>query len=147
MTIVMMFVAVISLLGVGLLAQSKLDLQVTSAVRSYDMMFNLGDGGSFIAFNEIKNQNSMMTYDGSVKTMYVVKEKQEKEAGEYDAMVKLCGVEMDPDSIPGWEPGTYFNELWLAEGQGRRSQDLFGAGTGTPVSVVTIAASKLKRKD
>ncbi len=145
--IVMMFLAVISLLGVGLLVQSKLDLQVTSSIKSYEKMFGLGDGAATIAYNNIKKQDSLMTYDGSVQSQYVVQNHEEKGAGKFDSIVKLCGVDTDPQSIPGWEVGSYFNELWLAEGQGKRREDLFGKDSGVPTSIVRIATSKLKRKD
>lgn len=145
--IVMMFIAVISILGVGLLAQSRMDLQITSSIRSYEKMFHLGDGGATIAFNNISNKNTMVTYEGEEKVEYLVQDKEEKEAGKYDALVKLCGIDNDPQNIPGWEVGSYFRELWMAEGKGKRETDLFGAGTGTPTSVVVVAASKLKRTD
>lgn len=145
--IVMLFLAVISLLGVGLLVQSRLDLNVTSSIRSYEKMFGLGDGGATIAYDNIKKQDSLMTYDGSIKSQYIVQDKSEKDAGAFDSLIKLCGVDTDPQSIPGWEVGTYFNELWMAEGQGKRRQDLFGKDSGTPMSIVRIATSKLKRKD
>lgn len=145
--IVMMFIAVISIMGVGLLAQSRMDLRITSSLKSYEKMFNLGDGGATIAFNNIRRQNYMMTFDGSTKVKYLIQDRPEKEAGKYDSVIKLCGVDTDPQSVTGWEVGSYFNELWTAEGRGKRTGNLFGEDTGTPTSVVTIAASKMKRKD
>ncbi|MGO9566850.1 MAG: PilX N-terminal domain-containing pilus assembly protein [Desulfomonilaceae bacterium] len=52
--IVLLFLAVISFLGVGLMQMSRLDLQFTGAVKNYNKLFNLADGACGIAFNDLK---------------------------------------------------------------------------------------------
>jgi hypothetical protein len=63
--IVLMVLAVISLLGVGLLTQSRLDVRLTSAIKSYDKMFSLADGASAIAFNDITYRDREWEYSGA----------------------------------------------------------------------------------
>ncbi len=55
--IVLLFLGVISLLGVGLMQMSRLDLQFTGAIKNYNKLFNLADGACGIAFNDLKNSN------------------------------------------------------------------------------------------
>jgi hypothetical protein len=52
--IILLFLAVTSLLGVGLLQMSRLDLQFTGAVKNYNKLFNLADGACSMAFNDLK---------------------------------------------------------------------------------------------
>ncbi len=57
--IVLMILAVVSLIGIGLLTQSRMDVQLTSAIRSQDKLFNLADGAASIAFQDA----SVFTHD------------------------------------------------------------------------------------
>ncbi|MGB6065138.1 MAG: hypothetical protein WBG50_10030 [Desulfomonilaceae bacterium] len=52
--IVLLFLGVISLLGVGLMEMSRLDLQFTGAIKNYNKLFNLADGACGMAFNDMK---------------------------------------------------------------------------------------------
>lgn len=62
--IVLMILAVVSLIGVGLLTQSRMDVQLTSAIRSQDKLFSLADGAASIAYQDI----SVFTHDIPVPT-------------------------------------------------------------------------------
>jgi hypothetical protein len=52
--LVLLFLGVISLLGVGLLQMSRLDFKFTGAVKNYNKLFNLADGSCGMAFNDLK---------------------------------------------------------------------------------------------
>jgi Tfp pilus assembly protein PilX len=56
--LVLLFLAVISLLGVGLMQMSRLDLQFTGAVKNYNKLFNLADGACAIAYEDLKGVGS-----------------------------------------------------------------------------------------
>jgi len=53
--IVLMVLGIVSLLGVTLISQSKLDLQFSSSVGNYDRMFGLADGAAAYALRSIQN--------------------------------------------------------------------------------------------
>jgi hypothetical protein len=57
--IVLMILAVVSLIGVGLLMQSKMDVRLTSAIRSHDRLFSLADGAASIGYKDV----STFTHD------------------------------------------------------------------------------------
>ncbi len=145
--IVLMFLAVVSLLGVGLLTQSRLDHKLTASIKSYYKMFSLADGGSAIAFKDLKLFSRELPYPLSsplndeghtsryyvknsagtdIKNMRVDTSRSDSEL--YLACVMLNGYSTEPADSEGWEVGTFYPEYWVGEGKGKR-RFLFG-GTG-----------------
>ena len=57
--IVLMVLAVISLIGVGLLTQSQLDVQLSSSLSSYDRLFGLADGGATLGFETVRKREDI----------------------------------------------------------------------------------------
>ena len=53
MAIVLMVLAVVSLIGVGLLTQSIIDFKFASSYKSHNTAFNLADGAASLALTRI----------------------------------------------------------------------------------------------
>lgn len=127
MAIVLMVLGVVSLIGVALLTQSRLDIQFTSSLKSYDKMFNLADGASAISFQDLWRKNRDVGYLPTDSTLGRVTLFSDQtivgvpEAGKYTAAVELSGASTDPRLSVGWESG-YFPEFWRGEGTGMRDQ-------------------------
>ncbi len=62
--IVLMVLAVVSLIGVALLTQSQLDVQLTSSMSSYDRLFGLADGGATVGFETIRQREDITETTG-----------------------------------------------------------------------------------
>ena len=155
--IVMLVLGVASLIGVALLHQTRLDIQVTSAVTSYNKLFSLADGGSAIAFKDLRDYNREFTYtEGEEKYRFVypaatswnedVAYQKLVEGGyskpiSYSAIIRLRGFTTDPTETPGWDISEYYPEFWV--GEGVSGQDTLFGGTS---STVHSAVTKFKKK-
>jgi len=135
--IVLLVLALVTLLGVGLILQSRMDLQLTASLKSYDMMFGLADGGSSVGFNHLLKYNPRAT-PGSISatwTQIVVpattldaeydstydSRKHRIVLGQYKAEVKLTGWSTDPRDSAGFDVASYYPEYWLGRGEGSRA--------------------------
>jgi hypothetical protein len=156
--IVLLFLAVLSLMGVGLLTQSRLDVRLTAAIKSYSKMFNLADGASMMAYKELKTTNQNVAFNNSMQpvTYKVVDDTNPSKfiegievpgTGKYSANTKCIGYSTDSQDTAGWEVGEYFAEFWLAEGKSERHAQLFGKNGTSPKSEVELAIVKTKRVD
>ena len=52
-----MILGVVSLIGVGLMSMSRLDIKFSAAIRNYDKMFNLADGANALAVKDLKTKD------------------------------------------------------------------------------------------
>ena len=57
MFLVVMILGVVSLIGVGLMSMSRLDIKFSAAIRNYDKMFNLADGANALAVKDLKTKD------------------------------------------------------------------------------------------
>jgi hypothetical protein len=150
--IVLLILAVTSLIGLGALTQSRLDVRMTSSISNYHMKFGLADGAATVAYYDLKMLNRDMKYDkGGQPWIYCKKgdnwdgddiKNISTKAGTYSSKVKCTGASTDPTAAPGWEIGEFYPEYWLAEGEGTRA----GAYGGV-TAYVHCAVVKLKKKN
>ena len=120
--IVLLVLALVTLLGVGLIMQYRLDLQLTSSLKSYDMMFGLADGGSSVGFNDLyRNREAAISSVTGTWTYDVVPLRTEGTLGQYRAQVRLTGYSTSPADAAGFDIGSYYPEYWLGRGEGSRT--------------------------
>ncbi len=121
--LVLMILAVVSLIGVGLITLSRMDVKFTSALNSYDKMFNLADGASTRAFYDlkIKDREQDLSFVGQSVRLDNIYQANEVAVGNYYSSLILDGYSTEPSS--GWEIGNrgYYQEYWIGEGKGKRT--------------------------
>ena len=154
--IVLLVLGLVSLLGVALIMQSRMDLQLTASLRSFDMMFGLADGGSSVCFNDLYTRNREAVIGSTTATWtYDVVPTQTVEVsrtstydsqthktvlGQYKAQVMFTGYSTNPADAAGWDVNSYFPEYWLGRGEGSRA--VFAGSLAKADSAVT----KFKKK-
>ena len=143
--LVLLVMAVISLIGVTALVQSKLDLGFATALQSYNKMFNLADGGARIALKSL-NKTNYEPYptvtDGKLSAPPVaVESKTIPNVGEYNAQLQFFSYSTAASAVPGWEGGSYYVQYWAAEGVGSKERAL-----GDAQSVVDMGAFAFSQK-
>jgi hypothetical protein len=128
--LVLMILAVVSLIGVGLIALSRVDVKFSAALKSYDKMFNLADGATTRAFYDLRKVDREGTPDmnylgsgvtGNVDSMQVYWGS-EVGVGDYYSTVLLDGYSSEPSA--GWELGKgtgYHQQFWVGQGTGKRT--------------------------
>lgn len=145
--LVLMVLAVITLLGLGLMTQTKIDNKFVGAYKSYDSMFNLADGASQLAYKwwndnkqgpqfQVKDYRgggfSISPYAGprwakadgtSVDAVYPAPSGTLWSAGSFWPVVVFLGTGENPADTAGWEAGTFVTQYWICQGIGRR-QDI-----------------------
>ena len=62
MAIVLLVLAVVSIVGVGLLTQSTMDLKFATSYKSHTTAFNLADGAASLALARVSNTGTPSTY-------------------------------------------------------------------------------------
>ncbi len=140
--IVLLVIGIISIAGVGLLIQSRLDTKFTSSLRSYDKVFNLADGGAYLAASDLANVETGaigVSGGGSTKTVYDI---EEQGIGKLTATVAIRGYNTDPMDVPGWEIGAadgFHTQHWVATGTGGTDS---GAGAQAVVQIAKIRISR-----
>jgi hypothetical protein len=144
--IVLLVVGIISVAGVGLLIQSKFDTRFTSSLRSYDKVFNLADGGSYLASEAVAyvETGPMGTSGGGISKMIYENTEDQKieDRGSWTAAVCLRGYDTRPQEISGWELGVadgFHTQHWVATGTGGKD-----GGDGAQ-AVVQIATLRINR--
>jgi hypothetical protein len=171
--IVLLILGVSSLVGVALLSRTKLDVQVSSSVSTYDRIFGAADGGSTVALMDLKTYDRTFEYnkgdtetnvppvivqgkgvdeDGNTVTSTQLKDQallpsgrapKGYDAPRYTSQVQFTGFTTDPGSFGGWEVGEFYPEYWRGEGKGKKSPGFLGTSTE---SKVHSAVTKMKRK-
>ena len=138
--LVLMILAVVSLIGVGLISLSRVDVKLTAALKGYDKVFGLADGACTRAFyymSSMGNQEEKLTFlgtgvAGTQNRLPDIYTGTEPQAGTYSASLVLEGYTTKPQ--PGWST-EYYPEYWIGEGTATR---LTGA--------LTIEASAVNMK-
>jgi hypothetical protein len=143
--IVLLVLAVTSLIGVGLLTQSRMDLKFVTSYKSHTTALNLADGAASIALTRVSFTMAPM-YEGQAtptllnKTYYAdpqyVKEAGNptgtalQDRGTYWPLMVFQGPVTDPTKMAGWELGKEGRalECWTAQGSGKR-RDTAGMAT------------------
>ncbi len=184
--IVLMILGVISLVGVALLTQSRIDTKFTAAVTAYDKTSGLADGATARALNWLENNSTewlgtidnkrivlcinphiypngkcrpcpnavqASLPDGVRQTLadneepcyyeeaIISPSPDSPRYGEWAAVLKyIPSFETDGRLMPGYEPGKYYLQYFVAEGMGRRK-----AFSGVK-SEVNVIALKITRK-
>ena len=147
--IVLMILAVVSLAGVALLTQSRLDIRLTSSIKNYDKLFSLADGGSTISFQDLRTQNRELQYPNNNQVALYTNQRvwldpgntKYSEVGTYSADGILHGYSTDPRDSQGWDVSQYYPEFWIGRGSGQRGP--FG---GTE-STVDASVKKMNRRE
>lgn len=158
--IVLLVLAVVSIVGAGLLLQSRYDEKITQAQKNYDRTFGLADGAASYAFPEILARDSVLYKGGptvvwthylgsrlpltdpnNVVTVAIQGSTGEVVVGKATARIIIEGYNTDPQEMPGWELGTaegYHVQFWVAEGTGKRES----TESIPPETAVYMAAKK-----
>ncbi|MGB6063397.1 MAG: hypothetical protein WBG50_01225 [Desulfomonilaceae bacterium] len=148
--IVLLVLAVVSLIGAGMLTQSKIDLKFATSYKSHSTAFNLADGAASLAFTRV-SFSMAPPYDGHsaptllnaqysdpqfARTAGTPSGSQLKDRGTYWPLMIFEGPITDPTKLVGQEIGREGRSLecWTAQGCGKR-QDTTG------LAVTDIAAS------
>ena len=132
--IVLLVLAVVSLVGVGMLTQSRIDLKFATSYKSHATAFNLADGAASLAYTTV-SFSFAPPYDGHsapqlLNTHYSDPQfpttagnptgSQLKDRGTYWPVMIFQGPITDPTKMPGWgfvEDGRTL-ECWTAQGCG-----------------------------
>lgn len=142
--LVLLVLAVVSLVGAGLLLQSRFDTKFTQAQKNYDRSFGMADSAASYAFPEIMAKDTVQFKGGPTvvwqKKMYLPVQPGAYSPSEVPgtaylgqaiARAIIQGYDTDPTLIAGDEIGAegYHVQFWVAEGLGVRA-----AGTGMRTS-------------
>ena len=115
--LVLLILAVISIMGAFLMTMSRLDMNLTAAVKNYDVLFNLADGACGIAFNDLRINERIPP----VPTLF--NQLPEQNIGNYSVSETLQAINVNP---AGWELGQagqgggYHQEYWTGQGIANR---------------------------
>ncbi|MEJ2718368.1 MAG: pilus assembly PilX N-terminal domain-containing protein [Deltaproteobacteria bacterium] len=134
--LVLLILAVVSLAGVALMTQSRLDIRLTSSIKNYDKMFSLADGGSTISFQDLLSHNRELQYpNNNTLALYTSQPVTGvPEAGKYSSKLILNGYSTSPQDSAGWDVSQYYPEFWIGRGKGKRN--IFGGAESTVDSSV-----------
>jgi len=147
--IVLLVLGITTLLGLGLMTQSKIDTKFVTAYKSYDSMVNVADAGARLAYRYMKDYvKEVPQFTGTIlskpipgyevprylktdgTTMKVEDyasasdtERQAtlKRAGSVQASMVYLGQDTSGKTMGGWGLGG-FTEFWIAQGIGRRQE-------------------------
>lgn len=139
--LVLLILALVTLVGAGLMAQSRMDSKYNAALRTYDKMFNLADGGAARSYGQIQVTETVGFTGESVYAD--IENATVLTVGKWEARVAIKGYSTDPQDSPGWELGTgsgFHIQFWIGEGDGSRAV----AGT-LPEATINVAAIKMAK--
>lgn len=134
MAIVLMVLAVVSLVGVGLLSQSIIDFKFASSYKSHNTAFNLADGAASLALSRVSFTLAPMYEGNAVPTLLNAKYSSPlfatqggtpngptlNDRGTYWPVMIFQGPITNPTMVPGEDPTTITIECWTAQGSGKR---------------------------
>jgi hypothetical protein len=133
--VVLLFMAVVSMLGVGLLLQTKLDVRFTSSVQGMEKIASLADAGSTTSFKTLPS--SVPATQGSNPVVYVplgsttggITSVQVPTSGTYSYYAIYVGGAPN-QLIPGYGVestgyggGSFYAAYWIGEGLGQQASD------------------------
>jgi hypothetical protein len=142
--IVLLVLAVVSLIGVGLLTQSRMDVKFATSYKSHTTAVNLADGAASLALTRVSFTMAPM-YEGQatptllnarytdpqfVRAGGTPTGTQLRDRGTYWPLMVFQGPITDPTKMAGWELGKEGRSLecWTAQGSGKR-RDTAGIAT------------------
>jgi hypothetical protein len=154
--IVLMVLAVVSLLGVGLLTQSRIDMKFVTSFKNHNTTFNLADGAASLALTRV-SFSMAPAYDGNpaptlLNATYATPQPVRasgdpsgsalSDRGTYWPLMIFRGPITDPTKMGGWELGKEGRalECWIAQGSGKRRDQRF-TGTSTTGTSTGVATS------
>jgi hypothetical protein len=157
--IVLMVLAIVSLLGVGLLTQSRIDMKFVTSFKNHNTTFNLADGAASLAFTRV-SFSMAPPYDGNpaptlLNATYTTPQPVRasgdptgsalSDRGTYWPIMIFRGPITDPTKMAGWELGKEGRSLesWVAQGSGKRRDQRF-TGTSTTGTSSGIATSNVE---
>ncbi len=119
LVMVMGILAILSLLALGLLHQSRSDTVFTRAITTSQHSFGLADSGISVALGKLNTwskeiQNEKWTGQMILKKLSLHPIK--TPTGTYEALGYFKGY--DKSKGTGWDSGSFYNEFWLLEGRG-----------------------------
>lgn len=143
--VVLLFLGIVSMIGAGLMLQSRLDVQFTSAVKGVDTQGSIADNAASIAFKKIpfsvpSSGASVVATDSGVSRQQIQK------VGSYSWRVIYVDRAPSTPYTAGFEMaaggggsygGNYYAAYWVAEGTGRT------AGSGDAEARVQMGVVKL----
>lgn len=146
--VVLLILAVLSLLGAGLMVQSRYDTKFNRAQGSHDKMVNLADGAARVALFGVTYETPG-AYSGEPATVKVDPPNTSSEPwntqgriGAWQAKAWYLGSTMNPQDMAGWEIGTgFYAQYWVAQGAGNRP-DL---GSDKALSTIQVAGIKFTK--
>jgi hypothetical protein len=123
--IVLLVLAVVSIVGVGLLTQSTMDLKFATSYKSHAAAFNLADGAASLAFTGVPNTTAPKYLGYPVPTPPLNNANYGNvtplgERGTYLPVLIFQGPITDPRLLTKEELGQFYLESWTAKGIGRR---------------------------
>ena len=157
--IVLMVLAVVSLIGVALLTQSQLDVQLSSSLSSYDRLFGLADGAATIGFENIRKTEDVPVVEGRRYQIYPTSKDitvasgsesfKSVDSGCAEGDPEICFQShaglgcyaalvlplTDGECCPGFECPSYKYESWMADGRGVREHVLGGTSSKVEISI------------
>jgi hypothetical protein len=119
LVMVMGVLAIVSLLGVGLLLQSRSDTKFTRAMSASQHTFGLADGGAAIAIEKIKQWTKQLEnekWTGDVTFKKLAEQPIKTITGDYAASGFFKAY--DRTKTKGWDRGAFLEEYWLVQGRG-----------------------------
>jgi hypothetical protein len=123
--IVLLVLALVSLIGVGMLTQSRIDVKFATSYKSHTTTFNLADGAASMALAALSGTLAPM-YEGQAVPIPPFMNANYKNPtllqnrGTYWPVLIFQGPVTDPTRMPGEEVGTRLIESWSAKGSGKR---------------------------
>jgi hypothetical protein len=145
--IVMMLLTILTLVGVGMLIQTKIDTKYTKSKVSYDRTVNLADGAARVAIFAVRVKTiDTMKYSGHQERKFVGEADTNltQTRGYWEAHRVLTGYSNIPP--PGTEHKKYGTTYWLAEGGGAQARRWVSGQSYITDEVVAHGGSTYKRK-
>jgi|GEM_PF-2689421 hypothetical protein len=136
--IVLLVLAVTSLIGVGMLTQSRIDVKFATSHKSHATAFNLADGAASLALVAVPYTTTPM-YEGHAVPIPPMNKSNYKthtslgDRGSYLPVVIFQGPITDPRLLTGEELETRLLESWTAKGVGKRRDTSDKAASNTEV--------------
>jgi hypothetical protein len=141
---VLLILGVLSLLGAGLMVQTRYDVRFNRAQGSYDKMINLADGAAKVSLYGVSYE-APPAYSGEGAQVPINPTEAgtwnttQESIGKWQSQAWFLGATLNPQDMAGWEIGTgYYGQFWVAQGAGNRS-DL---GKENALSTVQVAGIK-----
>ncbi len=148
---VLLILGILSLLGAGLMVQTRYDVRFNRAQGSYAKMLNLADGAAKVSLYGISFQTpgayagegALVAIDPETPGEWKTTTTTGRELiGLWRSQAWFLGASRNPQDMAGWEIGTgYYGQLWVAQGAGNRG-DL---GTENAQETVQVAGVRFTK--